>query len=471
MVGQTGPELVTGVAYDALVAAAPGALTEEELRQLLVQADAVRARLDAAVASLAGSLDARAAWAVDGARGPVQWLAARTATSTRTCRADVRVGRALRDMPLVEAAAREGRLSRDKVQALAWARQPDLEDAFAWCEEQLVREVEGPTAAGAWRYVRRWVQSMRELLERNEPDGPEPTEGEGPSKVTLAPGLDGRWFGSLDLGAEDGEIVATAVEQQLQAMFDAKVFHGDDGLTMPERRAAALVEVVRRGTRGGADEQTARPLVLGIIGMSDLQRRPMSSEDEVPLTLSELSWSGPVRPETLRRLACEGDVVPVIVGEDGTPLDMGRRIRLANRAQRRALRVRDGHCAFAGCHVPAQQCIAHHIVEWQAGGRTDLRSMCLLCRYHHRVVHEGGFRLGWHGDVLRTFRPDGSVVAVRDDAPPLLQRHRPPPDRRGRRRHPHEVDTPDGEELYARRCARARFDALLAETRERRAAS
>ncbi|HYI60801.1 MAG TPA: DUF222 domain-containing protein [Acidimicrobiales bacterium] len=499
-----------GVDFDAVVEAAPGELSEEELRQLLVQADRVRARLDAAVAGLAGAFDGRAAWAADGARGPAPWLAARTQTSASSWRGELRLARALRDMPLVEAAAREGRLSRDKVKALVWARQPDLADVFAWCEEQLVREVEAPTVAGAWRYVRRWVLSMRELMERNEPDGAEPTDGEGRSKVVLSPALEGRWFGSLDLSPEDGEIVATAVDLQIQALWDRQVFRADDDLTVPERRAIAFVEVLRRGTRGGAEDSTARPLVLGIVSLSDLgcrsRRREVADEvedgagsagrppagdgpfdassrapadladpGEMAMPFAELSRSGPVDLEVLRRLACEGDVAPVIIGEDGVPLAMGRHIRLANRHQRRALRVRDGYCAFAGCSVPASQCIVHHLTAWEDGGPTDLVNLCLLCRFHHRSVHEGRFRIGWDRGVLVTFRPDGTpILDTRPDWPGPLHRHRLPlpegisPAPRHRSATRREVEASDPDALHLHHLARTRIDALIAEARTRR---
>lgn len=497
----------TGVAFDAVVGVAPGEMCDEELRCLLIEADRVRARLDAAVATLTAAFDGRGVWAADGARGAVPWLAARTHTSATGWRHELRLARVVADMPLVEAAAREGRLSRDKVKALVWARQPGLEDAFAWCEEQLVREVEVPTVAGAWRYVRRWVISMRELLELNEPDGKEPKDGEGRSKVTLAPGLEGRWFGSIDLDAEDGEVVANAVEQQIQDMWDQQVFQADDGLSPPERRAVAFVELLKRGTRGGEEDGTARPLMLGIVNLGDLVRHQWrqfrtgdesSADGDEPgrntgglfdvwgdhlppadvLPLAELSMSGPVDPETLVRLACEGDVLPIVVGEDGAPLAMGRRIRLANRQQRRAVQVRDGHCAFAGCSVPARNCIVHHLVPWEDGGPTDLGNLCLLCRFHHRRVHEGGFRIGWDAGVLVTYRPDGTPITdFRPDRLGLRHRHRPPPlegpsgEEPPPDRHRLKVEAPDPESLYLHRCARARVEALMAEATARRRAA
>ena len=96
-------------------------------------------------------------------------------------------------------------------------------------------------------------------------------------------------------------------------------------------------------------------------------------------------------------------------------LDAGRDIRLANRAQRRALRYRHArHCAFPGCDAPIDWCEAHHIIEWDDEGNTNMANLVPLCRYHHHKVHEGGFTLArdpgtatWH-----TYRPGGTEILL-----------------------------------------------------------
>ncbi len=321
---------------------------------------------------------------------------------------------------------------------------------------------------GAWRYLRGWVTLTRQRLALNEPDGPKPRDGEGLSRLTLGPGLDGRWFGTFDLEAADGEVLANAVEYQLQAMWDAQIFNAHDGLAVAERRARALVEVITRGTRGGDEDGTARPLVLALVDAATLTRPDRPGPDVlsalVPdaveadaLRVSALSRSGPVSTATIRRLVCEGSVCPVIVGQDGDPLSMGRTIRIANRQQRRALRIRDGHCVFAGCRVIAEHCIAHHLVHWEHGGPTDLEGLALVCRYHHRLIHEGGFGLE-RDDRGRftTYRPDGTPIDGCCTDPPLLHRRRPPPDH-------HPGDDPDKNTRAIRRA-----DTLMREARARR---
>jgi Domain of unknown function (DUF222)/HNH endonuclease len=100
---------------------------------------------------------------------------------------------------------------------------------------------------------------------------------------------------------------------------------------------------------------------------------------------------------------------PVLSGALTQPLEVGRTSRVVTSAQRTALAVRDGGCVFAGCDRPLAWCEAHHLVHWLDGGPTDLANLALLCRAHHRAVHEGGWRL--------ERGPDGRPTAV----PP--QRH------------------------------------------------
>jgi hypothetical protein len=127
----------------------------------------------------------------------------------------------------------------------------------------------------------------------------------------------------------------------------------------------------------------------------------------------ELSDGRPIPVETARRLACDAEIIPIVLGGDGIPLDVGRGRRLATRAQRRALRAMYRSCGFGDCDVPYARCRPHHVREWDAGGPTDLDNLVPLCHRHHHLVHEGRWRLSL--DATRTLtiiRPDGVVHAV-----------------------------------------------------------
>jgi hypothetical protein len=114
--------------------------------------------------------------------------------------------------------------------------------------------------------------------------------------------------------------------------------------------------------------------------------------------------------ETVRRWACIGSVTPVVVGTDGVRLFLGRETRLANRAQRRALRVLYRTCAL--CEVPFEHTQAHHDAWYTLQhGMTDVDNLVPLCRRHHHLAHEGGWRLHLAPDrTLTITKPDGTTT-------------------------------------------------------------
>lgn len=98
----------------------------------------------------------------------------------------------------------------------------------------------------------------------------------------------------------------------------------------------------------------------------------------------------PVAPGDVRRMACDAQIIPMVLGSASQPLDVGRASRLATPAQRAALAQRDKGCTFPGCDRPPSWCEAHHLNPWETGGHTDLDELALLCCRHHTVVHRDG---------------------------------------------------------------------------------
>jgi hypothetical protein len=96
---------------------------------------------------------------------------------------------------------------------------------------------------------------------------------------------------------------------------------------------------------------------------------------------------------TIRRMACEAKIIPVVLSSAGAVLDLGRSSRLASRQQRQALEAMHATCAIPQCQVPVGQCQPHHLTFWNSGGPTDLNNLIPLCATHHRCVHEGGWKL------------------------------------------------------------------------------
>ena len=123
-----------------------------------------------------------------------------------------------------------------------------------------------------------------------------------------------------------------------------------------------------------------------------------------------------ISAETARRLACDAATVGMQHGRGGKVLDVGRRTRTISPALRRALHARDRQCRFPGCRNVRVD--AHHIRHWAHGGATALDNLILLCRRHHRAVHEEGFRV--------MLDAAGNAWFVRPDGRPLPEAPAPP---------------------------------------------
>ncbi|MFT4469444.1 DUF222 domain-containing protein [Arthrobacter sulfonylureivorans] len=104
-------------------------------------------------------------------------------------------------------------------------------------------------------------------------------------------------------------------------------------------------------------------------------------------------FNGPVSAKTVRRMACDAEIIPAILGTKGEVLDLGRSQRFFNRPIRRALLIRDKGCAFPGCTMPAFWTEAHHIVPWWAGGRTEVNNGVCLCGLHHDLIEQGTWNI------------------------------------------------------------------------------
>ncbi|MEZ5217541.1 MAG: DUF222 domain-containing protein [Ilumatobacteraceae bacterium] len=124
--------------------------------------------------------------------------------------------------------------------------------------------------------------------------------------------------------------------------------------------------------------------------------------------VSYLSGGQHLPVSAVRRLCCEARIIPMVLGGDGEPLDVGREHRTATRAQRRALRKLYQTCAHPQCEVRFDDCHVHHVDFWEHGGRTDLGRMLPLCARHHHLVHDGHWRLTLSADrTINLYRPDG----------------------------------------------------------------
>ena len=211
-------------------------------------------------------------------------------------------------------------------------------------------------------------------------------------------------FGKFD--PERGSIVSALLDAGVEAMFhsgDREVPVECDASVDPNdhRRALALVALLQR--RPDSDS-------LGGALSSSLCDRPARAEIVVHIDYELLAGAvsevgkGDARTcrtlngselsvETIRRLACEAEIIPLVLDGKSVPLDVGKSKRLATAYQRRALAAVHETCAIDGCSVKFSHCEPHHIDYWENGGATDFNNLVPLCSRHHHAAHEGGWKL------------------------------------------------------------------------------
>jgi hypothetical protein len=343
--------------------------TERGLLRLLAEAD--RARV----------------WHDDGARDMAHWLAMRYGISDWKARRWLAAADALERLPCISRALDHGEIGIDKVAELA-------RFATADDEARLLRWAQGVSVA---QVRRRADAACRQRIEQAQ-------------EVERARRLEWWWFDDgrrlgleAELPAAQGAIVAWALDRladQIPAMPE------EGGASFADaRRADALVVMASAKLASDADPDRATVVVhtdLPTLVGTDGSSVPAGKERN-----GQLESGGIVAPETLRRLACTGRVQAVLEDAAGNPIGVGRMSREPTAAMMRLLRHRDDGCVFPGCGR-RRFAEAHHIVWWRHGGRTDLDNLAMICSFHHKLVHEFGWRLTRDADgEIGWFRPGG----------------------------------------------------------------
>ncbi len=370
-------------AGSAELADLPLELIEREIESLAARIKAGSARW----LELIAEFDRREGWGMTGCRSTAEWVAWRCALTPRAAREHVRVARALPALPVIREAFGDGALSYSKVRALT--RVADRES-----EAELLELARHATAAQLDRMVRaaRRVTTAETEEAAEDPDGsagplaaPEPSGSAEPPLPPLSP-----WDSRTRRPA------APTNAESLAALSEAALARPPTGSW--DRAAGERYQVlvhVDSSTLATDSPGAAMPGRGGSCAIAD----------------------GPgIAPETARRLACDCALV-ALVERDGKPLSVGRRTRSIPPSIRRALLVRDGRCQFPGCERH-RFVDAHHIVHWARGGATSLDNLVLLCRHHHRLVHEGGFAVSVDPDARRRFRDPSGADVVPAPTPP-----------------------------------------------------
>ncbi|MDR6506869.1 DUF222 domain-containing protein [Arthrobacter oryzae] len=292
-------------------------------------------------------------------------------------------------------------------------------ETLARMEDQLTRQAVDSDADLLSRVARHWIEGI-------DQDGSEPSEEELRRRQ-------GVFLRQARRGLQHIEIFATPdqYEPLLTVMNTAtnprtRTCGGDgsaddtggapdaalDLRTRPQRLLDGLVGACKAGlsTGGLPTAGGLKPQVMVTIDYRDLlDRLEHTTAQESETTLSpgsgtstsrlpgtgSFTFTGPVNASTVRKIACDADIIPVLLGSQGRILDIGRSTRIFPPHIRKAITARDQGCAFPGCTIPAPWCEAHHITYWSHGGSTSTENGTLLCSHHHHLIHKEQ----WHIQV------------------------------------------------------------------------
>ena len=411
-----------------------------ELERLGDQIAELSARIQAATYELLvliREFDERTGWS--GCTSCAHWLSWRTGLAPGAAREHVRVARALGNLPKLSNAMRRGVVSYSKVRAVTRVATAETEQALldvALCGtaahvEQVVR---------GWRRVDRMAEQKedrrrheaRSLRTWVDDDGMVVVRGR------LTPEVGAVLRRALEAACDQARGKGTAAGEVEEVVEAA----GELAPTFAQRQADAIGMLAECALAGSLDRGTAGDRYQVVVhvdagALADEPDVPAGTSETLKTAAAESEPSGGaqhvpagtpaaahaaasassqtvldeaggihVSAETARRLACDAAMVTMKHGPRGEILDVGRRRRTISPALRRALAARDRQCRFPGCQN--RRCDVHHVQYWADGGATRLDNLVLLCRRHHRAVHEEGFRitLDATGDV-QFVRPDG----------------------------------------------------------------
>jgi hypothetical protein len=393
--------------------------TDAELLALGEQIAEQAVHLDAAMHRLLTDLrrfDEARGWYAQGFPSCAHWLSYRVGWDLGTARERVRVAKALVELPKVDAALAEGKLSYSKARAITRVGTPVIEPT-------LLQYAEVCTASQLETICRKFHAAERTIV---DPRSSLPRDDERHVSISsTSSGMvcvkaflradEAAFFQQVIVEAaqhctreERSEKVPDTVPENVDVSAEDRAAVATSSPSKDSRRfnrADGLMAVVQSYARGGNPQRTAVEMII-TTPMEALRGEVTSGEPAFPPSIdpSHLDRGATIpvaivaetgtclSPDTVRRLACDCGVVEATVDSREAPLSVGRKTRTIPAAIKRALLLRDRTCRFPGCdHRLFLD--AHHLTHWADGGETSLRNTTLLCGTHHSYVHERGYRI------------------------------------------------------------------------------
>ncbi|MBS3748017.1 MAG: DUF222 domain-containing protein [Wenzhouxiangellaceae bacterium] len=367
----------------------PAASTPRDLHEIESEITELAAHIHAAMyrlLELVREFDQREGWGGPGLKSCAHWLNWKCGIGLGAAREKVRVAHALKDLPKISDAFRRGAISFSKVRAVTRVATPENED-------YLLMIARHGTASHVERLVKQYRKVKRiEALEQEN-------QRHALRELNWFVDDDGSYVFRARLTPEQGERVARAIEAACDEndsdLKNVPAETSDAPAVDPAsdpiaaRRADGLERLADAFFASAGTGES--PAVTGGDRCTiNLHATPDTLAADGETADAELESGARVSAETSRRLACDCGIVHWHEDEAGSALDVGRKTRSIPPAIRRALQRRDQGCRFPGC-TAHKYVDAHHITHWADGGETKMDNLVLLCRHHHRLVHEGGY--------------------------------------------------------------------------------
>jgi hypothetical protein len=352
--------------------------------------------LEAIFADGVRRFDRSGEFAAQGALSMTAWLKWKCRLSGGAASERVEIARQLNKLPQTEAAFARGELGYQHVAVIAKTAE-HVGLAAVRKEEGMLLEAAGTMDPGQFLTVAKnfehRVDAAAALAEANNAYRRRYLHISDPQDGLV------RVDGMLD--AEGGATVRAALNSLSKPVKDDDRTHG-------QRSADALVELCRRGCGGSRDGLMSKRDGSGPRPQLIIRASHETLVGIPGAPAGELNGGSTVPAETVQRHACDAALV-VLAGRSEIDTELNHAARTIPAATRRALEARDGHCVWPGCGRPEAWCDGHHLVWWTRGGKTALHNLALLCRPHHRNVHEGGWRIerkasGWTAIPPKTMR-------------------------------------------------------------------
>jgi len=331
-------------------------------------------RLELRFSQAAAAFAATGLWDDEGFNSALDWIRINCRVTSNTAADRLSVGRRLADLDRSVAAMDAGEIGFAHVTVMARTAEA-VGEAF---DEGRLLQLARDNSPGKFHY--KCLHYRHAVDAKAYADGQERLAEERSLRLSTAE--DGCLLIGGLLDPVGGAVVRTALEPL------AQLSGAHDDRDREQRYADALVELASGGKPASIQVTATIETLKGLAGAA----------------AAEMEFSLPISSTSVQRMACDCSVTRVLLDQDSVTIDVGRSKRVVAGPLRRALNARDGQCRWPGCERPASWCDGHHMVHWIDGGDTDLDNLVLLCRRHHRMVHEGGWQL------VKT--NDGRIVTV-----------------------------------------------------------